>query len=424
MTSRRILVTGLSTIWGGRLAQALEQDPEVEAIIGVDRGPPKVELQRTEYVRVADSHTLLRRIVEAAEIDTVVDTRLVVDSIVTTPRRAHENNVIGTMNVLAACGGADSPVRKLVFKSSAHYYGCERDDPAFFTEEMRRPHAPGTLIERDIVEAEGAVESFARRNPQIAVTVLRFANGLGPDLRTSHTKLFGLPVVPAILGFDPRYQFIHEEDISGCLEHAVRHDLDGGVFNCAGDGVLVLSEVASLLGKTFAPILPPWGTSVVAGLAAPLGLRLPPEQLNLLRYGRGLDNRRMKATGFRFRYTTRETVIAFAEHLRVAPLIGEQAGEGYRYEEAVETFLRRSPSVRPTARRPEPRAPANVAPGGRRPGDAAAALDALPTEEVIALLPSLEAAALSALAEHEAANQAREDLLTAIARLQKPQPTV
>jgi hypothetical protein len=107
----------------------------------------------------------------------------------------------------------------------------------------------------------------------------------------------------------------------------------------------------------------------------------------------------------------------------VAPLIGEQAGEGYRYEEAVETFLRRSPSVRPTARRPEePRAPANVAPGERRP--AAAALDALPTEEVIALLPSLEAAALSALAEHEAANQAREDLLTAIARLQKPQPTV
>ena len=58
-------------------------DPAVEAIIGVDRRPPKVELHRTEYVRVTDSHSLIRRIVEAAEIDTVVDTRLVVDSIVT-----------------------------------------------------------------------------------------------------------------------------------------------------------------------------------------------------------------------------------------------------------------------------------------------------------------------------------------------------
>src|SRR5882724_4070759 len=116
MPSRRVLITGLSTYWGGRLAQALERDDGVEAIIGVDRTPPKVELQRAEYVRVADSHSLIRRIVEAAEIDTVVDTRLVVDSIVTSPRLAHENNVIGTMNILASCTGRDSPVRKVVVK--------------------------------------------------------------------------------------------------------------------------------------------------------------------------------------------------------------------------------------------------------------------------------------------------------------------
>ncbi|HEV2819461.1 MAG TPA: NAD-dependent epimerase/dehydratase family protein, partial [Solirubrobacteraceae bacterium] len=102
MTSRRVLITGLSTYWGGRLAQGLEADPRFAAIIGVDKTPPKVELQRTEFVRVVDRHSLIRRIVEAAEIDTVVDTRLVVDSIVTAPRLAHENNVIGTMNILAA----------------------------------------------------------------------------------------------------------------------------------------------------------------------------------------------------------------------------------------------------------------------------------------------------------------------------------
>src|SRR3954447_20094555 len=111
LDSKRVLLTGLSTYWGGRLAQALEQEPEVEAIIGIDRTPPKFELERTEFVQVADTHSLIRRIVEAAEIDPVVDTRLVVDSAVTTARRAHENNVIGTMNVLAAC----SEVRKVVF---------------------------------------------------------------------------------------------------------------------------------------------------------------------------------------------------------------------------------------------------------------------------------------------------------------------
>src|SRR5687768_10347690 len=107
----RLLITGLSTYWGGRLAQALEQDPEVEAIIGIDRRPPKVALERTEFVQVADAHSLIRRIVQAAEIDTVVDTRLVVDSTVTSPKRAHENNVIGTTNILAACGGDDTCVK-------------------------------------------------------------------------------------------------------------------------------------------------------------------------------------------------------------------------------------------------------------------------------------------------------------------------
>ncbi|MDX6701003.1 MAG: UDP-glucose 4-epimerase, partial [Baekduia sp.] len=254
MISRRILITGLSTYWGGRLAQALEQDPDIETIIGIDRRPPKLALERTEFVQVSDAHSLIRRIVDAAEIDTVVDTRLVVDSIVTTRARAHENNVIGTMNVLAAAGGAGSPVKKLVFKSSARYYGAEQDDPAFFTEDMRRPHPPRTAIERDICEAEASVRDFRHKNPDTSVCVLRFANALGPDLRTSWQTYLGMPVVPAILGYDPRVQFLHEDDMANCLEHAVRYDLDG-VFNCAADGVLALSEVVDLLGKAMAPVL-------------------------------------------------------------------------------------------------------------------------------------------------------------------------
>src|SRR5204863_8092018 len=146
-------------------------------------------------------------------------------SLTASPRVAHEVNAIGTMNILAACGGPNSPVRKVVFKSSAHYYGCERDDPAFFTEGMRRPHPPRTRLESDILEAEKAVEGYAERNPAVTVTVLRFCNALGPDQRTTHTELFGLHAIASILGFDPRYQFIHEEDLVGVLRYAPERDL-------------------------------------------------------------------------------------------------------------------------------------------------------------------------------------------------------
>lgn len=425
MTSKRILITGLSTYWGGRLAQALEQDPAVETIIGVDRRPPKVALERTEFVRVADHHSLIRRIVQAAEIDTVVDTRLVADSIVTSPRLAHENNVIGTMNVLAACSGPDSYVKKVVFKSTARYYGAEQDDPAFFTESMQRPHPARTMIERDVVEAEGAVRDFAERNPSTIVTTLRFANGLGPAVRTSYTRYLDLPVVPTVLGFDPRHQFLHEDDVAGVLEHAVRHDLDG-IYNAAADGVLSLGEVLDLLGKPSAPILPPFATGLALPLLKRMRLPLSADMLQQLRFGRGLDNRKLKATGYRYRCTTRETVMRLREHQRLGNLM-RGSREGYRYEEEVEEFLRRSPSVRRLER---PTQRHNLAAGegdgpvpaaGPPSGDAGApaGYGDLHAKEVIALLGSLEPDALAALRDHEREHAARKTVLAAMDALLK-----
>jgi UDP-glucose 4-epimerase len=343
----RVLITGLSTYWGGRVAKVLEQDPDVEAIIGIDRRPPKVALERTEFVQVADAHSLIRRIVEAAEIDTVVDTRLVVDSTVTTARRAHENNVIGTMNILAACSGAESCVKRLIVKSSANYYGAEQDDPAFFTEEMRRPHPPRTRLEKDIVEAEEAIQDFAATQDKVKVAVVRFASVLGAGMNTSLTRVLGLPAVPTILGFDPRVQVVHEDDLVGILVHAVRSDLEG-IYNGAADGVLSLGEVLDLLGKPGVPLLPPWGTKLAAGQLRRVGVTIPDELLALMRYGRGLDNRRLKATGYRFRFTSREAVQRFREVLRLAPIVQAGGTETYRYEREVEEFLRYSPSVRNT----------------------------------------------------------------------------
>ncbi len=352
--AKRVLITGLSSYWGGRLAQALESFPEIETIIGVDTRVPTRELERTEYVKVGNQHSLIQRIVLAAEIDTVIDTRLVVDSVATSRADAHENNVIGTLNILAACTGPDSPVRKLVFKSSAHWYGCEQDDPAFFTEEMPRQHPPRTAIERDIVEAEAAVADFADKHREATVTILRCANVLGPDVDTSHTRLFSLPLVPMILGFDPRYQFVHEDDVVHALEHAALHDLEG-IYNVAADGVLALTEVIGLLGKRYLPVLPPIGTGLAVGPLRRLGLRVPDEMLNQMRFGRGVDNRKLKATGFRYQFTSREAALNLGESMRLRPVLAG-ASEPYRYEREVEEFLRWSPHVRreePSERRPE-----------------------------------------------------------------------
>ncbi|MDQ2700316.1 MAG: NAD-dependent epimerase/dehydratase family protein [Actinomycetota bacterium] len=345
--TRRVLITGLSTYWGGRLAAALESNPAIDVIIGVDSNEPTRQLTRTEYVKVGAEHGPIGRIVDAAKIDTVVDARLIVDSVRgpggERPTSIHENNVMGTLNILAACADARSPVRKLVFKSSGHWYGCAQDDPAYFIEGMERGYPPQTLIERDVVEAEAAVAQFRDRHPDVTTTVLRFANVLGAEVDTSHVQYFGLPMVPMIAGFDPRYQFVDEVDVVHALEHATVNELPGE-FNVAADGVLTLSETISLLGKHPLPVIPPWGTALAVSAARRLGWILPKEMLSQLRFGRGMDNRAFKATGFHYRYTSRESVLHLREHLRLT-VVAEDRESRYQYEPAVEDFLKRSPHV-------------------------------------------------------------------------------
>jgi UDP-glucose 4-epimerase len=408
MHSRRILITGLSSHWGGRLAQALEREPRVEAIIGVDTSDPKHELNRTEFVRVDTEHARIRRIVNAAAVDTVIDTRLIVDPLSASLRHAHEVNVAGTINILAACGGEGSPVRKFVFKSSAHYYGCAHGDPAFFSEDMPRAQPARTSIERDVLDAEEAVGEFAARNRDSTVTVLRFANAIGVEERGAHMALLSLPVVPSIFGFDPRWQLIHEDDIVGVLEHAVRNELPGA-YNAAADGVLALSEIVSLLGKPMLPVLPPWGTAFAASQLQRLGMRIPLELLRQLRFGQGLDNRRLKATGYSYRYTTRESVLKLRAHQRLRPLLRSGA-ESYRYEREVEEFLRWSPSVH------EARARAGEPAGDGAEPAPITGYDELSADELVGIIASLEPPALHRLREYEASNRARAPVLAALDR--------
>ena len=340
---RRVLITGLGTFWGSRVAQALEADPGIDVIVGLDRNEPTVPLERTEYVRSDESYSILARIVKAARIDTIVHTFLVVDSTQMRSRTIHEINVIGTMNLFAAASAPGSTVRNVVVKSATLVYGAHPKDPVWFSEESRRTQPPKAMVERSLLEVEGYVRDFAVDNPHVNVALLRFSNVLGPDITTPLAKALELPAVPSVLGFDPRFQFVHEADVV----RAILFVLDGrvqGIYNVAGDGLLPWSEVAAICGKRTFP-LPPFGMGL---LSEPLSrlrvIDLPPELLDLLRHGRGVDNRRLKKVGFDYHYTSAGTVADFVEALRIRRMVGSSE-TAYQYERDVEQFFRHSPAV-------------------------------------------------------------------------------
>lgn len=325
MTPSVVLVTGVSRFLGGHLAARLAADPGIDRVLGVDTVPPPRDLLRrmgrAEFVRADIRNPLISKVISQAAVDTVVHASLSANPGSSGGRTAmKEMNVIGTMQLLAACQKAPT-VRRLVLKSTTAVYGSSPRDPAIFDETMAPEDLPSGGYAKDAAEIEGYLRGFARRRGDVAVTVLRFANFIGPRIDTVFTRYFSLPVVPTVLGHDARVQFLHEEDALAVLERATREDV-AGVYNVAADGVLLLSQAIRRAGRI--PVAVP-AFSVGALRRVFRGARIAdfsPEQMRLLNFGRVVDNGRLRRQfGFTPRWTTTQAFDDFVRGRALRPVI-------------------------------------------------------------------------------------------------------
>ncbi|WP_460362696.1 NAD-dependent epimerase/dehydratase family protein [Actinocorallia lasiicapitis] len=308
--ARVVLVTGVSRFLGARVANTLQADPGIERVIGVDTVPPTVPLGRTEFVRVDIRTPSIAKVIASAEVDTVVHLNLVTASSGgRVPMK--EINVIGTMQLLGACQRSPH-MRKLVVRSSAAVYGSSAMDPAVFAEDDEPAEPPTSGYAKDAVEVEGYVRGLKRRRSDLTVSVLRFANFLGPDVDSPVTRYLRMPVVPTVLGFDPRLQFVHSDDGVEVLRRMTVED-HPGVFNVAGDGVLLLSQCVRRAGRP-ALRLPAPAFSTLGDTGKRFG-GLPgfsSELQRWLTYGRALDTARLvDELSWRPKYSTEAAYTEF-----------------------------------------------------------------------------------------------------------------
>lgn len=311
MAPKVVLVTGVSGYLGGHLAARLAGDPSIERVVGVDTAAPRSELRasmgRAEFVRADIRNPLISKVISTARVDTVVHASLTAHPAGPSGRSLHkEMNVIGTMQLLAACQRAPL-VRRLVVKSTAAVYGSGPRDPAAFTEEMAPTDLPSSGYAQDNAEVEGYVRGFGRRRPDVSITTLRFVNLIGPRVDTVLTRYFALPgVVPTVLGRDARLQLLHAEDALAVLARAVGEDLPG-VFNVAGDGVLLLSQAIRRAGRVPVPAPGPLVGPIARMLPTTKSVDFGSEQIRYLNFGRVVDTTRLKERfGFTPRWTTRQ----------------------------------------------------------------------------------------------------------------------
>ena len=306
-SGRRVLIAGVRSHWGRALAEALSADPEFE-VVGLDSDLAPDPVPGVEYVEADLRNPSVTRVIPSLEPDLVVHCGILWHPENGEPSRAlHDINVIGTLNLLAACERVPG-LRALVVRGSSAIYGTAACRPIFFTEEMAGQVPLVTRFQRDVGELEGYVEGFSRRRPEVTTCLLRFQPEVGPGLDSPLVRYLSLPVVPVQLGFDPLLQLLHPADATGALVRAVENPVPGPV-NVAPDGSISLSRLLRLTGRMPLP-LPP----IVSDLAARrLGGLLHAADMHrdarlLLRFGRGCDNRRLKRDlGYRLAFDSEGT---------------------------------------------------------------------------------------------------------------------
>lgn len=296
----KVLILGISGGIARQVATLLVR--EGHDVIGIDvrpwaNAPPEVELHQVDLRKRAAEDVFRRR-----RPDAVIH-MATVSALSGSGEERNRINLGGTQAVFEHA--STYGVGQVVFAGRHTWYGAAPDAPLYHTE-GEPPRALDAFPElADLVAADLFASTALWRHPEMATAILRVCYTLGaPGSGTLSSFLRG-PRVPTVLGYDPLFQFMHENDVAHAIVLALRKRLRG-VFNVAGPQPVPLSLIIRETGRTAVPLPHPVLSRLIGRFGFP---RLPPGALGHLKYPIVVDTKAFReATGFQHRFDEVQTL--------------------------------------------------------------------------------------------------------------------
>jgi UDP-glucose 4-epimerase len=298
-----ILITGIVGRLGKQVCRVLHRESPV---IGVDRREFPDKPKDVVFHQFDLRRKKMRDIFRAGTIRAVVHLGVMHD-----PRKSasehHTWNVAAFSKMLEYM--AQYRVPKLVVLSSANVYGPRPDNPQFLPEESPLLGGQEFSEIRDLIEVDMLAQSFFWRHPDTETVILRPVHILG-SVRNAPSNYLRLQVVPALLGFDPMVQVVHQDDVVQAIERALAPGVRG-IFNIAGPEPLPVSRVLKMLGRTRLPVPHAVARQLLTTLWRYRLSSFPAPEIDHIRYVCMVDDRRARAgMGYAPRRGLHETVMA------------------------------------------------------------------------------------------------------------------
>ena len=312
---KNVAVTGASGYLGQQLISRLERDDSVERIIGISRRAPKVASSKLKFYS-QDIREPLDKIFIENKVDTALHLAFVVGA-ARDVKAARATDIGGSKNFLDACKSAS--VKRVSFLSSYTAYGAYPDSPKAIGEDTPlRPNA-GFQYPHHKAEVDKMFQEFMKQNPDTCVSVLRVVVVAGPGGDGGPLASFlKNPVSVRIKGYDPLWQFVHEDDLTELTVLLLKNG-HKGVFNVAGDGAILYSEMLAKIGKRCLT-LPNKVSAFITNLTWYLHLQSESpggKSSDILMYPIFLSTEKVKKeTGFAFKYTGQEAFQLFLDAAR------------------------------------------------------------------------------------------------------------
>jgi UDP-glucose 4-epimerase len=253
LTERRrvVAITGCSGYIGTKLLRALDDDPRVEEVVGVDLKPPQVRSEKLRFYRQSIGAPLAA-LFARHQVDTALHLVFVFDPI-HDRSRARRIDLGGTHNFLRACH--DAGVRTLFYASSTTAYGAHPDNPERLVESSPLRPVRGFAYSEDKAVTDAMCRRFAVAHPDRRVLILRAPILFGPNTNNFVGRFMDKRIVFQVAGADPEMQFAHEDDyVAGVL--ALLEAAPGGVYNLTPPGTIRYSEIARLFARRPVPLPP------------------------------------------------------------------------------------------------------------------------------------------------------------------------
>ncbi len=306
---KSVAVTGISGYLGTQILRLLDQDEDVETVVGIDIRPPahstdKLKFYSQDVRESMDDIFLENRVDTALHLAFIVPPRTHVD--------AHGVNIGGTKSFLRACEAAS--VDGLFYQSSHTVYGAHKDNPRLITEDQPLRPVPGFPYGQDKAEVDLMFQEYAKAHPKQCVTIVRVVAVVGPEAGPSGLNVLFMPVTICVAGCDPGWQFLYEQDLARLVVTLVK-ERHAGIFNAGAPGSVGYRDMLRATGKPSLR-LPGWLLSPLVSLSWALHIQRSSSSggLELMKYPILVSTERLtKTIGFKFTYDSPDSLKSFMD---------------------------------------------------------------------------------------------------------------